>query len=438
MVAGSRGRCGACSPDVKKRRRRTSQNNMAASAEHVDPESALPDEIQVQESSRDLDASDSGQSDPDPDEGEDGGEPPGPKIRDTPEDIRLEAIANTVALHPNRDIVVFGDVDGDVYVYSYSCTEGENRELWSSGHHMKSCRQVRFSADGRKLFSVSRDKAVHLLDVERGQLETRIRGAHEAPINSLLVVDENILATGDDAGSLKVWDLRKGSAIMDVKHHEDYISDITVDQARRILLTASGDGTMGVFNIKRRRFELLSEYQTGDLTSVALMKKGRKVVCGSSEGTVYIFNWNGFGATSDRFALKAESVECIVPVTESIMCTASIDGYIRAVNLLPNRVLGCIGQHAGEPIEELAKSWDSRFLASTAHDQLIKFWDISSLPNRSVDEYRKRKKKDGRMKSLTKKAHGDNDFFSGLLEETEEKDDEREEAEDDDSESGSD
>lgn len=86
---------------------------------------------------------------------------------------------------------------------------------------------------------------------------------------------------------------------------------------------------MGVFNIKRRRFELLSEYQTGDLTSVALMKKGRKVVCGSSEGTVYIFNWNGFGATSDRFALKAESVECIVPVTESIMCTASIDGYIR-------------------------------------------------------------------------------------------------------------
>lgn len=40
---------------------------------------------------------------------------------------------------------------------------------------------------------------------------------------------------------LKVWDLRKGSAIMDVKHHEDYISDITVDQARRTLLTARLD-----------------------------------------------------------------------------------------------------------------------------------------------------------------------------------------------------
>lgn len=131
-------------------------------------------------------------------------EPPGPRIRDTPEDIKLEAIANTVAFHPHRDMVVCGDVDGDVYAYSYSCTEGENRELWSSGHHMKSCRQVRFSADGLKLYSVSRDKAVHLLDSERGQLVTRIRGAHDVPINSLLLVDENILATGDDGGTVKV------------------------------------------------------------------------------------------------------------------------------------------------------------------------------------------------------------------------------------------
>lgn len=193
-------------PGGKERRRRTSKNNMAASAEHVEPPAALTGQDQVQEGSRDPDTSDSEQSSPEPgtDEDEDGGEPPGPKIRDTPEDIRLEAIANTVALHPNRDILALGDVDGDVYVYSYSCTEGDNRELWSSGHHVKSCRQVRFSADGQKLYSVSRDKAVHLLDVERGQLLTRIRGAHEAPINSLLLVDENILATGDDVGVLKV------------------------------------------------------------------------------------------------------------------------------------------------------------------------------------------------------------------------------------------
>ncbi|XP_054656219.1 WD repeat-containing protein 55 [Dunckerocampus dactyliophorus] len=411
---------------------------MAATSQHAD----LPTISQMGTTNPQKGGRDAGSSDFEPgslNSGEDECDETEPKILDTPQDIRLEAIANTVAVHPGRDMLVCGDVDGDLYAFSYSCTEGQNRELWSSGHHLKSCRQVRFSEDGLNLFSVSKDKAVHMLDVERGQLVTRIRGAHGAPINSLLLVNNNILATGDDGGTLKVWDMRKGSAIMDVKHHEDYIADIAVDQAKRILLTASGDGTMGVFNIKRRRFELLSEYQSGDLTSVALMKRGKKVVCGSSEGTIYIFNWNGFGATSDRFDIKAESVDCIVPVSDSIMCAASMDGYIRAINLLPNRVIGCIGQHVGEPIEELATSWDSRFLLSCAHDQLIKFWHISTLAKTTVNEYRKRKKKDGRMKSLSKKALGDDNFFSGLVEEPQKNHNEEDaQDEEDDSDSGSD
>lgn len=213
---------------------------MAASCEHAGVPSIVTeppnvDKTEAPETSRDPDTSDSEPAgedpDPDPDEDEDsdGGEPPEPKIRETPEDIKLEAIANTVALHPSRDILVCGDVDGDVYAYSYSCTEGENRELWSSGHHMKSCRQVRFSADGLKLYSVSRDKNIHLLDAERGQLVTRIRGAHGAPINSLLLVDENILATGDDGGTLKV---RTGSMTLTLDHVQVFKGPVswTVDR----------------------------------------------------------------------------------------------------------------------------------------------------------------------------------------------------------------
>lgn len=51
-------------------------------------------------------------------------------------------------------------------------------------------------------------------------------------------------------------------------------------------LFRSGDGTLGVFNVKRRRFDLLSEPQNGDLTSVVLLKVGaglchRAGPCGS-------------------------------------------------------------------------------------------------------------------------------------------------------------
>lgn len=43
-------------------------------------------------------------------------EPKAPKIRQTPEDIKLEAIAITLAFHPREDILAAGDIDGDIYL----------------------------------------------------------------------------------------------------------------------------------------------------------------------------------------------------------------------------------------------------------------------------------------------------------------------------------
>ncbi|XP_041061356.1 WD repeat-containing protein 55 [Carcharodon carcharias] len=351
------------------------------------------------------------------------------RVRETPEDITFDAIVNTIAFHPTRDVIAAGDVDGDVYVVSYSCEESGNQELWSSGHHLKSCRQLAFTPNGQELFTVSKDKSIHILNVERGKLVTKIPKAHSAAINSLKLIDENLFATGDDDGLLKVWDLRKETSFMEMKNHDDYISDITIDQNKKILLTTSGDGTMCVFNIKRRRFDLQSEFQDGDLTSLAIMKRGSKVVCSSTEGMIYLFNWDGFGATSDRFLVPGESIDCIVPITDNILCTASMDGVIRAVNIFPNRVIGSVGQHIREPIEQIAKSSEGRFLASCAHDQKVKFWDISDLRGVVIDDYRRRKKH-GKLKSLSRKAFGcGSDFFADLAEGSEEEEGEEHDSE---------
>ncbi|KAK7805525.1 hypothetical protein U0070_023128 [Myodes glareolus] len=179
-----------------------------------------------------------------------------PRIRDAPEDIVLEAAASGLAFHSTQDLLASGDIDGDMFIFSYFCQEGEIKELWSSGHHLKSCRTMVFSEDGQKLVTVSKDKAIHVLDVEQGHL---------------LLADENVLITGT-------------SGKRSLRQREEYIADMALDPVKKLLLTASGNGCLGVFNIKRRQFELLSEPQSGDLTSVTLMKYGKKVACGSSEG----------------------------------------------------------------------------------------------------------------------------------------------------------
>ncbi|XP_066445340.1 WD repeat-containing protein 55-like [Eleutherodactylus coqui] len=169
------------------------------------------------------------------------------------------------------------------------------------------------------------------------------------------------------------------------------------------------------------------------LCPAVIHERGKKVSCGSSEGTIYLFN--GFGATSDHFTVKAESIGCMIPINDNIVCTGSVDGIIRAVNILPNRVIGTVGQHPGEPIEQLAKSRDGRFLASCAHDQKVKFWDVSNIGSIIVDVYRKRKKNQ-QLQALSKKAFGGaDDFYADMKEdqaEAKEKEDEDEEESDSD------
>jgi hypothetical protein len=71
----------------------------------------------------------------------------------------------------------------------------------------------------------------------------------------------------------------------------------------------------------------------------------------------------------------------MVPVRENLLCTGSKDGIIRAVNILPSRVVGTVGRHAGEPVEVLALSHCGHFMASSGHDQRLKFLGYDSASN---------------------------------------------------------
>ncbi|RKP04399.1 hypothetical protein THASP1DRAFT_33842, partial [Thamnocephalis sphaerospora] len=50
--------------------------------------------------------------------------------------------------------------------------------------------------------------------------------------------------------------------------------------------------------------------------------------------------------------------------------------------ILPNKFIGCIGEHGTFPIERIKLTHDRQFLGSCSHDQTIRFWDVQA----SLDE----------------------------------------------------
>lgn len=118
-----------------------------------------------------------------------------------------------------------------VWLFRVRINENEGERTMSIERSMKihkrSVRAVQFSPDGQSILSVSKDKSIKVRSAETGQIVHKYLEAHEywicigsflmetillidssSPINCLCVVDNCVLATGDDDGTVKVCERR--------------------------------------------------------------------------------------------------------------------------------------------------------------------------------------------------------------------------------------
>lgn len=307
-----------------------------------------------------------------------------------PADISFKSQVFDMSFHPSKDIIAAGEIEGNVTVYSYSISE-ENHVLLDLRHHKKACRALSFSPDGLHLFTASKDKSLQAVDMNTGGIAHSVKKAHNSPVYCMKVISNSLLATGDDNGCVKIWDGRRAACVLTVEDNEDFISDMACDAENTTLLVTSGDGTLSVLNIRRQSVQERSDHLDGELLSVAVVKGGRKVVCGSGNGILNLFSWGQWGDISDRFPGHPLSVDSCVAVSDDVVCTGSMDGKIRAVHILPNRFVKTIGEHDDFPVEGMRLSRDGNILASCSHDQTVKFWDVSCLKAVNVDLTRNKK-----------------------------------------------
>ncbi|XVF61005.1 hypothetical protein PTKIN_Ptkin08bG0093400 [Pterospermum kingtungense] len=282
--------------------------------------------------------------------------------------------------HPSKQLVAVSLITGYLQLYKYNSDEFSLQRSLDFHAHTESCRAVRFINGGQAVATGSKDCSILATDVETGSVIARLENAHENPINTLINLTESTVASGDDEGFIKVWDTRQRSCTGSFNAHEDYISDMNFVSDSMRLLTTSGDGTLSICNLRTNKVQTRSEFSEDELTSVLVMKNGRKVICGSQSGTLLLYSWGFFKDCSDRFVdLSASSVEALLKLDEDKLIAGSENGLISLVGILPNRIIQPIAEHSEYPVEGLAFSHDRRFLGSISHDQTLKLWDLNDI-----------------------------------------------------------
>ncbi|XP_068987952.1 WD repeat-containing protein 55 homolog [Bombus flavifrons] len=332
-----------------------------------------------------------------------------------PPPITTEDHVVDICFHPNSNMIAVANILGDVNLYKYNNTETElisTLEL-----HLKACRDIEFNDSGTTLFSTAKDLCIMITDLETKKLIRHYENAHEKPIYTMTLIGEHKFATGDDDGVVKLWDLRQGgnTPIFSIKKMEDYVSTIVTNKEERYLVCASGDGSLTTFNILGRRLHVQSEEYEEELTCLGLFKSETKILVGTNKGKMYVYNWGDFGFHSDEFPnLTKKAINCMIPITENVVITGGEDGILRATSLFPHHHLGIVGEH-NLSIEALDVNSDGTLIASSSHDNDIKFWNVQYFETLDVNK----RIKGGKQRQLkhnlpSSKTDNASTFFSDL------------------------
>jgi WD40 repeat protein len=193
--------------------------------------------------------------------------------------------------------------------------------------------------------------------------------------------------------------------------HEGTIHKMVFNRDAQMLVSSGGDGMLGVFDLRKNELYAMSDCLEEDLTSLCLMKHGRKVITSASDGVLNIFSWDWFGDCNDRIVGHPGSVDCMIKYDEDTVLTGCEDGLIRAVSVLPNKIISILGDPLDTEdevfhIQKLALSHDCKFVASCTLDDIVRIIDVSNLENRIKDDTFDEEEYEQSIKPNLKANHG--------------------------------
>ena len=245
-------------------------------------------------------------------------------------------IVNSLAFSPDTDdsiLVSTGSYDKSVKLWN-----PDTGELIQTLNCETNVYSVAFNSDANDpLFAVASYHVINLWNYRKMESLFCLKG-HDYQINSVAFspdLDNPILASGSDDGTIKLWNLHTGECMHTLTKHTDCINSVVFspDTDNPILASGSGDCTIKLWNPHTGECLGSLDQHTGTVTSLVFSPNGKILISGSRDRTIRLWD--------------IETRECV-----------------------------CILRgHAGL-VQSLALSPDGRTLASGSFDKSVRLWNV--------------------------------------------------------------
>ncbi|CAD6188490.1 unnamed protein product [Caenorhabditis auriculariae] len=305
----------------------------------------------------------------------------------------------------NGRFLGIGCVDGTVQFGDVS--QGSFDEQWKFQTN-SSIRGVAYNEQLLEIYAIGKNKSISVFDVETGKRKRCLVRRHENTPCSLrylppMALHGQQLATGDESGSIRTWDFRATSPqVSDFQEQEEDINDLAYD-SKHNLLSASSDGSLVAFDIRKKKKRVKSETMHSELLSICTTDN--YVYVGGGDGFIEVFTTGEYGNLLKRIESGFElGVAGIVELRKGLLLTSSsTDNKLRVLNVMPTKRLGTIGVHGedSDGIDLICISEDrSTLFSAVSLEASVKIWSLPEIVDkfpilRDVDAKRKKDKPDG-------------------------------------------
>ncbi len=255
--------------------------------------------------------------------------------------------------------------------------------------HTAPVTSVAFSRDGRMLATGDSAGTVILWDLtDLARLRQSLTG-HTSAVNSVAFSpDGRTLATGDSGGTVIVWDLADPARPrQSLAAGVGSVSSVAFSLDARTLATGSVDGTAIVWDLtdpaQPRRFGSPLTGHADAVFAVAFSPDGRILATGDSGGTVIVGDLTDPARPRQSLAAHASTVNSVAFSPDGrTLATGSDDSSARLWDLAdvaqPQPLGPALTSHTGR-VTDVAFAPDGRTLATASDDSTARLWDLADM-----------------------------------------------------------